>query len=85
VVTWFWWFPSVPIQDPILAMLPIRPNQTQSIAIRPDQTWLGPIRSPILAMLPIMVMTSWDPRIDISPKNAENARFRFFAECCRCT
>jgi hypothetical protein len=39
--------------------------------------------SPILAMLPILAMTSWDPKIDISPKSAENARFWFFAECPR--
>jgi hypothetical protein len=43
VVTWFWRFPSVLIQDPILAMLPIRPDQTRSIAIGPDQSWSGPI------------------------------------------
>ncbi len=30
----FWQFPSVSIQDPILAMLPIRPDQ-------PDQLGLG--------------------------------------------
>jgi hypothetical protein len=79
VVTLFWQFPSVPIQDPILAMLLIRPNQTQSIVIGPDQPiMIGPDQtskpdwaqsgSLILLMLPILVMTSWDPKIDISPK-----------------
>jgi hypothetical protein len=48
---------------------------------KPNQLGMGPIGSLILAMLPILAMISWDLRIDISPKNAENARFRFFAEC----
>jgi hypothetical protein len=43
VVTLFWRFPSVPIQDPILAMLPIRPDQTQSIVIGPEMG-SGPIK-----------------------------------------
>jgi hypothetical protein len=67
VVTLFWRFPSVLIQDLILVMLPIRPNQTRSV-IGPNQTWFGTIGSPILAMLPILAMTSWDLRIDITPK-----------------
>jgi hypothetical protein len=44
---------------------------SQSDLAKPNQLGLGqlnPIGSPILAMLPILVMTSWDLRIDISQK-----------------
>ena len=67
--------------DPILAMLRSDPT-------KPDQSGLGPtnldraqsnpiglIGSPILVMLPIWAMASSDLRIDIFPKNAENANF----------
>jgi hypothetical protein len=81
VVTWFWQFLSVPIQDPILAMLPIRPNETQSIGIGYNQSGLGTPDRAWSPMLPILAMTSWDLRIDISQKNVENVIFRFFAEC----
>jgi hypothetical protein len=68
VMIWFWQFlASVLIQDPILAIL--------------DQAQLG-VRfwCPILVILPILAMSSWDLRIDIFQKNAENARFQFFVD-----
>jgi hypothetical protein len=37
VVTLFWQYPSVPIQDLILAMLPIRPDQQTRSVIGPNQ------------------------------------------------
>jgi hypothetical protein len=41
---------------------------TQAWSDRAQSNPIGPIGSPILAMLPILVMTSWDLRIDIFQK-----------------